>query len=78
MCDGTASERHKDFYISHNSDDKSLFEDNIDDVTEEVDEPIVSYGQHIDGRVSTFVHIPERTGEDNLQYINENDDITTL
>ena len=41
MCDGTASERHKVFNTSHNSDDKSLIVDNIDNVTEEEDESIV-------------------------------------
>jgi len=85
ICNGTVSAQYEDFYVRPISDDMSdtspqysLFEDHIDDDREEADEPIVSYGQHIDGRVSTFVHTPERTGEHNLQYINENDDITPL
>ena len=78
--DDTVNARYTDFYIRPNSDDMSeisprysLFEEDTDDVTGEADEPIVSYG-----RVSTFLHIPGRTGEHNMQYINENDNITTL
>jgi hypothetical protein len=52
----------------------SLFEDNTDDVTKEVDAPIVSYGQHMDGRLSTFVP----TGENNVLYINDQDNNTQL
>lgn len=64
--------------MSDTSPQYSLFENNTDDVTEEVDAPIILYGQHIDGRVSTFVHTPETTGENNVLYINDNDDNTPL
>ena len=56
----------------------SLFENDMDDVKEEVDAPIVPYGQHIGGRVSTFVHTSEPTGENNVLYINDNDSNTPL
>lgn len=84
-CDDTVNGRYEDLYISPNSDNMSdtspqysLFENNTDDVTEEVDAPIILYGQHIDGRVSTFVHTPETTGENNVLYLNDNDDNTPL
>ena len=84
-CDDTGNVRYDDFYVSHNSDNVSdispqysLFEENTDDVTDEVDAPIVLYGQHIDGRVSTFVHTRKPTGENNVLYINDHDNNTPL